>query len=192
MISQASWRVTTVPRGIGLATGHRHSTGLFRSIRFFKGVLRMLTIIVSALMILWFCLPLLAFAANAGRREPLHPFLLFTITVFVGFALLAASAWTSDIHLKAEMERFDVDGDGGFGGSELTAEAQQAINAWASDTGRTMVVVTGIPLSVIWAGICFAVLHSGTWIIGKTISARSAAMHPCVPHMTPRRSDATE
>lgn len=152
----------------------------------------MLNGVVPALMMLWLGLPLLAFAANVASHKPLHPFLLFALTVFVGFMLLAASAWASDIHFKAEMDRFDLDGDGGIGGAELTPEAQQAIDAWASDTGRTMVIVTGIPLSVMWVGICFALLHTGTWIIGKTLAARSVAMRSCVPHPDPGRSDAPE
>lgn len=133
----------------------------------------MLHVVGPALMILWLALPLMAFAANARRRKPLHAFLLLALTIAAGFALLFAGAWVSEAHLKAEVSRFDLDGDGGIGGSELTADAQKALDEWASDTGRTMVVFTGIPLSALWTGAWFAVLFTGKWLVATVISARS-------------------
>jgi hypothetical protein len=128
----------------------------------------MLGTFAIALMFLWFGLPLLAFAANLGTGGRLHPFVLYALTVIVGFVLLVAGAWAADLHLKAEMDSFDLDGDGGFDGAELTPEAQAAMDAWGSDTGRTMVIFTGIPMSAIWFGICFSFLHLGKWAVTKT------------------------
>lgn len=135
----------------------------------------MFQFIVNGLMVSWFALPFLAFVVNAIRRRPLHPFFLFAMTVVTGFILLVAGAWASEAHLKTEMNRYDLDGDGGIGGSELTPDAEKAIDDWASDTGRTMVVFTGIPLTAIWTGMCFILLYVGKLIVTKAISSRSAA-----------------
>lgn len=132
----------------------------------------MVDILGPALMLLWLALPLLACAANAMKSRSFHPFLLFLLNVVAGFLLLGAGAWVSDAHLHSEMNRFDLDGDGGIGGSELTPDAQKAIADWSNDTGRTMVIFIGMPLSATWTGICFVVLCVGKWIVVKAIPAR--------------------
>jgi len=119
----------------------------------------------TALILCWLALPPLVLALNATRRVRLHPLLLFAITVTIGFALLVTSAWAWDVSLKAEMDRFDLDGDGGIGGAELTPDAQRAMDAWASDTGRTMVIFTGFPVTAIWAGFWFLCLCVGEWTV---------------------------
>jgi hypothetical protein len=141
----------------------------------------MLTLITFGLGSLWFALPLLAFVANAKRHRRLHPVLLFGLTVSAGCLLLFAGAEVTDMRLTAEMKRFDLDGDGGFGGAELTPDAQKAIDAWASDAGRTMVIFTGIPVSAIWAGVCFAILATGQWIVAHMRPTHSAATSRSTP-----------
>lgn len=130
----------------------------------------MIELFGSALMMCWLVLPPLALAVNATRRAQLHPLLLFAITVTIGFVLLVASAWASDRSLKAEMDRFDLDGDGGIGGTELTPDAQHAMDAWASDTGRTMVIFTGVPVTASWAGFWFLCFHVGKWTIAAVVA----------------------
>jgi hypothetical protein len=147
----------------------------------------MLGTIAMALMFLWFVLPVLAFAANLGTGTRLHPFVLYLLTVMVGFLLLVAGAWAADLHLKAEMDSFDL--DGGIGGSELTPEAQRAIDDWANDTGRTMVIFTGIPMSAIWFGICFSFLYLGKWVITKVLAIGSTASRPGKTELKQGNSD---
>jgi hypothetical protein len=149
----------------------------------------MLEIVGRTSMFLWLALPLLAFAAHARRRRPLHPFLLFALTVVVGFLLLAAGAWASEAWLEAEKNRFDLDGDGGFDVSELTPEAQRALDAWASDTGRTMVLVTGIPLSALWTAICFSCLFTGKWLVSNMMGPRPPLVGPPASAASPGRGD---
>lgn len=103
----------------------------------------------------------------------MHPLLLLALTTVAGFVLLGAGAWASEAYLKAELDRFDLDGDGSIGGSELTPDAQKALDEWASDTGRAMVVFTGIPLSALWAGAWLAALSTGKWVVAAVISACS-------------------
>jgi hypothetical protein len=135
----------------------------------------MLGDVATALLFLWFVSPLLAFAVNLGSPRRLHPILLYVLTVIVGFLVLLAAASIADMHLKAEMDRFDLDGDGGLGGSELTPEAQTAIDDWASDTGRRMVIFTGIPISAIWFGICLFPLYVGRWIVTRSLFSGSTS-----------------
>lgn len=45
----------------------------------------------------------------------------------------------------------------GIGGIELSTEAEQAMDAWASDTGRTLAPIIGIPLTAIWYTVLFAI-----------------------------------
>ncbi len=129
----------------------------------------------TMLMLLWVVLPVVAFTANRLRRKPWHPAGLYVVTGITGYLLLLAVAYVADVELRAKMDSFDVDGDGGIGGAELTPEAQQAMDAWASDTGRTMVMFTGVPLSAIWYGIVFCALYAGECIIGKLLHARRSA-----------------
>lgn len=126
-------------------------------------------------MFLWFVAPVPAFAANLMRQKRLHVFLLYVITILAGFVLAVAAAWMADLHLNAELDRLDLDGDGGISGAELTPEAQQVMDDWASDTGRVMVIFTGLPLSAIWYGMCFAVLYFGKWVLTIIFSKRQAA-----------------
>lgn len=60
-------------------------------------------------------------------------------------------------------------------GAERTAEAQRAIDDWASDTGRTMVIFTGIPMTGVWYGFWFCVLDTGEWITRRVVRKRSLA-----------------
>lgn len=116
-------------------------------------------------MFLWFVAPLPAFAFNRMRRKPMHILLVYALTLITGFVLAVSAAWMADQHLAADLRRLDLNSDGGIDGIELTAEAQEVMDNWANDTGRTMVFVTGIPLSAIWYAVCFSVLGALTAII---------------------------
>ena len=128
--------------------------------------------LASILLFFWFVAPVPTFAVNLMRQKRLHAMLLYAITVLAGFVLAVAAAWMADLHLNAELDRLDLDGDGGISGAELTPEAQQVLDDFGNDTGRVMVIFTGIPLSAIWYAICFVVLYSGKWIVGVFSKAR--------------------
>jgi hypothetical protein len=90
-----------------------------------------------------------------------------------GYLLFASCAWAADVMLEQRMNRFDLDGDGGIGGDELTPEAQQAMDDWANDTGRRLAIFTGFPLSAIWAAICLIPLCMGELVIRRLINKRN-------------------
>ena len=124
----------------------------------------------ATFMFIWFVAPLPAFVANTRRRQPLEPVLLYGITVMAGFLFAVAAAGMADLHLNSQIERLDFDHDGRISGGELTAEAQQLMDDRVNDTGRSMVIVTGLPLSAIWYCICFIVLYTGRWFCSRSIS----------------------
>ena len=132
--------------------------------------------VANALILIWFALPIPIWVAHLCIRRWLPPMLLYILTGLLilftaaaGYATLFASVWTIDAQLEAEMNRFDLDGDGGIGGDELTPEAQRAAEAWASDTGRTMAMVFGLPITVVWYAIMFALLFGGEWAFRKLV-----------------------
>ncbi len=84
-----------------------------------------------------------------------------------GYMVLLAAVWVLDVQLKEAMDSYDLDGDGGIGGAELTPEAERAIQEWASDTGRTLAPIVGIPLTVIWYGLMFAWVVAAEWTFRK-------------------------
>jgi hypothetical protein len=107
----------------------------------------------------------------ANRR--IHILVLYLFAVVIGYFLLVGSAWVADIVLEQKMNSFDLDGDGGIGGDELTPEAQQAMDDWASDTGRTFAIFMALPLTAIWAALCLIPLGFGEWIVRRLISSRN-------------------
>ena len=90
--------------------------------------------LTKLLMISWFILPIIAWVGMLCTRRRLHPVLLVglcVLTMMVGYFALLTAVWIVDVQLEAHMNSFDLDGDGGIGGDELTPEAE------ARQTGMT-------------------------------------------------------
>ncbi len=134
--------------------------------------------LIFFLMIVWFTLPIMSWFANLCFDKRIHPVLLYPLAAIVGYLILVSSVWMADAQLTAEMNQYDLDGDGGIGGDELTPEAERAIDEWASDTGRTMAPFLGVPLTAIWYGILFAFLFGGEWIIRKVFMSEPTSPPP--------------
>ncbi len=113
--------------------------------------------------------PATAWFANLFYQKRLHPVVLFILVVIGAYVLVVVSARVADAHLYAEMTKFDLDGDGGIGGAEQSPEADRAAKRWASDTGRTLAPIIGLPLSAIWVALCFSVLYAIEWVFRVTI-----------------------
>ena len=117
----------------------------------------------------WFGLPLTAYIVNRCLKTwRLHPALLYCITGFTCYVILLVNVFAVDAHLKAEAYSFDLDGDGWFSEAEMTPAAEEAMQEFTSDTGRTFAPAFGIPFTAIWVGVCFAVLYSAEWIARLT------------------------
>lgn len=83
-----------------------------------------------------------------------------SITVFlVVYCYIVASATFQDIYYQWDLNRYDLDKDGFFGGVEITAEQQEAMRRLTNDVGRNFSVLTGF--------IFAALVSVGVYIFGR-------------------------
>jgi hypothetical protein len=134
----------------------------------------MLETLVNSLLLLWAALPLMMWVLRLVGPRRVHVVILFVCTVVVGYFLYVGAAMTADVLIEQRMNRFDLDGDGGISGDELTPEAQQAIDDWASDTGRTFAFITALPVTAIWAAIWLTPLCAAEWIVRRHLRGRKS------------------
>ena len=133
--------------------------------------------ISSILSSLWIGLPVLAWIGNLLIRKRMHPALLFVLTGVAGYVVLLASVWALEVQLEAEMNSYDLDGDGAFRGAELTPAAERAMAEWSSDTGRTFAPIVGIPLTAAWYSIIFVFVFCGEWIFRRCFARKPDSDH---------------
>lgn len=95
----------------------------------------------------------------------------YVMALMVCYLLLVAAAKATNGYLYAVLQSYDVDGDGSFDGHEINPAQQQAMDAVTSDTGRAMVILTGVFISPILTGIGFGLTHllvqGYVWFISK-------------------------
>jgi hypothetical protein len=110
---------------------------------------------VAALVFPWSVLLLHAvFFKKRGR-------LLFAIIGATGmYALLLLSVHVLDADIAETLDSFDLDGDGGFTGEEITPDQEKAMADYTNDTGRAMAPITGAVFSVLYGATAF-----GLWSI---------------------------
>ena len=138
----------------------------------------MLELFCNSLFGLWLFLPLTMWLLRLVANRRIHILVLYLLAVVIGYLLLVGTAWAADIMLERKMNSFDLDGDGSISGHELTPEAQQAIDDWASDTGRTLAIFTALPLTAIWAALCLIPLGFGEWIYRRLTTSRGPEVTP--------------
>lgn len=98
----------------------------------------------------------------------------YVVASMVCYLLLVATAKATNGYLYAVLQSYDVDvdSDGSFDGHEINPAQQQAMDAVTSDTGRAMVVLTGVFISPVLTGIGFGLTHllvqGYVWFISKT------------------------
>jgi hypothetical protein len=90
--------------------------------------------------------------------------LLWTsVTIFLVLYLLIVGRATFDaVYYQWDLNRYDLDKDGMFGGTELTDEQNEAMRKLTSDTGRNFSFITGFVFALI---ISTAVYISGRVIL---------------------------
>jgi hypothetical protein len=77
--------------------------------------------------------------------------LLWTsVTVFLVLYLFIVGSATYDaIYYQWDLNRYDLDQDGMFGGTEITHEQNEAMRKLTSDTGRNFSFITGFVFALI-------------------------------------------
>ena len=137
-------------------------------------------LVVNSLLVIWVTLPALVWTAQLSIRQRIHPALLCILcllTMTVGYFILPQYVRALDSHLSAEINKFDLDGDGGVSGDEWTPEARRASDEWASDTGRSMALYFAGPFTAIWYTIVFAGLFGREWVLRHIFPTRSSSVH---------------
>ncbi len=120
----------------------------------------------AILLLAYVATPLICWTVHATLlHRRLHWFVLFVLTCIIGYVVLMISVQAVEIELQRELDQFDLDNDGSFSDSEMTAEAERAMDAWASDTGRRLAPIFGIPYTIIWTTINFLVISIVVWIV---------------------------
>ncbi len=86
-------------------------------------------------------------------------FWISLIVFFTIYLLIVSGATYMDISAQLNLQKFDLNGDGFFNGSEITPDQKAAMKTLTNDTGRNFSFIIGLFLSGI---IAFIVL-----VIGK-------------------------
>jgi hypothetical protein len=86
-------------------------------------------------------------------------FWISIIVFFVIYVLIVGSSTIDAIYYQWDLNRYDLDKDGFFGGEELTKEQKDAMFRLTNDVGRNFSFITGIFVS--------AIISTSVYIMGK-------------------------
>ena len=79
-----------------------------------------------------------------------------SLTVFlVVYLFIVGSAMYDDIYYQWDLNRYDLDKDGLFGGEEITKDQEAAMQRLTSDVGRNFSFITGFIFALIIAGAVY-------------------------------------
>ena len=111
--------------------------------------------ISTALMIVFLALPLIsAIRLIVKRMVSVRRWGIWFLVSSLGcYLLMLASVQFTELHLDAKLKSYDLDGNGGYSGAEVTPQMEEAMADWASDTGRTFAPFTGLIVSPIYSGL---------------------------------------
>jgi len=113
--------------------------------------------LIVALLTLWLLLPSIILVLDFLLSTRINPFLLYLLTTFFGCILIVIVLSFSGQSMSAELDRFDVDGNGFVSEDEMTPEAQRAFDDFAR-SGGGMESVLACMLTGIWYAIVFAAI----------------------------------
>jgi hypothetical protein len=79
-----------------------------------------------------------------------------SLTVFVVvYLFIVGSAMYDDIYYQWDLNRYDLDKDGLFGGEEITKDQEAAMQRLTNDVGRNFSFITGFIFASIVAGAVY-------------------------------------
>ena len=125
-----------------------------------KNLTIMLGVVSVILAILMLALPIASSVRLVVRRRAkAGQWLLWAgIVSGVCYVFLMLSVQATEIHLESKLYQFDLDGDGGFSGAEITPEMEKAMDDVTNDTGRTLAPITGLITCPIYSGFWHCVI----------------------------------
>ncbi len=78
------------------------------------------------------------------------------MTVFlVAYLFIVGNATYDDIYYQWDLNRYDLDKDGIFGGQEITKDQEAAMRRLTNDVGRNFSFVTGFIFAFILSGTVY-------------------------------------
>lgn len=77
------------------------------------------------------------------------------IIFLVLYLFIVGSATYDDIYYQWDLNRYDLDKDGMFGGEEITAEQEEAMRKLTSDTGRNFSFIIGFVFASIISTVVY-------------------------------------
>jgi hypothetical protein len=78
------------------------------------------------------------------------------VTVFLAvYLFIVGSSMSYDIYYQLDLNRYDLDKDGFFGGQEITTEQEAAMQRLTSDVGRNFSFVTGFIFALVISGAVY-------------------------------------
>ncbi|BDZ74999.1 hypothetical protein GCM10025856_27180 [Methylophaga marina] len=80
------------------------------------------------------------------------------ISFVILYVFIVGLAELTNYQLKQELDSYDIDRDGSFSDAEFTSDAEEAMNRYIQDTGRTFVPITGFIFSFIYVGLFFGII----------------------------------
>jgi hypothetical protein len=87
--------------------------------------------------------------------------------MIAGIFILANYVWALDVHLLAEIDKYDPD----------TPEARRASEEWASDTDRSFMLLLSPLLTAGWYGGLFLLLFGLQWVFRQLFPAKYASVN---------------
>lgn len=82
------------------------------------------------------------------------------------------SVWLTEVRLDQELAQFDLNGDDGFSGSEITPEMKEAMRKVTHDTGRTFAPLTGLILCPLYSGFWHTLMGLPYWVLQRIKQAK--------------------
>lgn len=79
-----------------------------------------------------------------------------SVTIFLAaYLLVVGTATFVDIYYQWDLNRYDLDQDGFFGGQEITKDQEAAMQRLTNDLGRNLSFVTGFIFALVISGTVF-------------------------------------
>lgn len=125
--------------------------------------------LTTYLVIAWFALPLLVWGAMLCVRQRTHPVLVCILclaSIMAGTVILANYVWALDAQLLAEIDKHEPG----------SPEAERASEEWASDTGRSFLLLLSPVLTAIWYGFLFLLLFGLQWVVRWMFPAKHVSV----------------
>ena len=114
--------------------------------------------LLTLVYISFFLLPALAWFCLV-RREKFHIELVSLFSIFASSGLLVGAYIFEKKKEERELYKFDLNGDYLFSDEEMTPEAKEAMDRWATDAGRMFIPLSSVIVSAVWHVINFVTLY---------------------------------